>query len=164
MMSAEERMAATILHELFRARELNDFPGPFARTARRVAGELRELWEATSRRAAESRRVEALHAARDDYHSLLLGHLRLMEDYLALAELHRRAMGASPEWSEELARAVGELKALYDGLFPRWQSADDLRHLLIEKFSLPADRLRALAASHPPPPPWAEETADPFAD
>lgn len=145
-------MVATVLHELFRAPELDDFPGPFARRARRVTRELRELWEATSRRAAESRRVEALHAARDDYHSLLRGHLRLLEDYLSLAELHRKVLGASSEWAEELRSAVGELQVLYGELFPRWQTADDLRQLLIEKFSLPTDTLRELAASHPPPP------------
>lgn len=157
-------MPAAILQDLFRTRDLDDFPGPFAHRARQVVRELRELWNQTSQNAAESRRIEALHSARDDYRLLLTGHIRLLEDYLALAELHRRFLGADPLRVEELKEAVNELKTLHDELFPRWQTADDLRQLLIDKFSLSADKLRELAAAHPPAPSWAEETIDPFSD
>src|SRR5579883_93370 len=46
---------------------------------------VRERWNQASQNAAESRRIEALHSARDDYRLLLTGHIRLLEDYLALA-------------------------------------------------------------------------------
>jgi hypothetical protein len=164
MISREEMMVATILQDLFRTHELDDFPGPFARRARQVALKLRELWNRTSREAAEGRRIEVLHAARDDYQSLLRGHLRLLEDYLTLAELHQRMMGADPAWVVELTQAVDDLKNLYGELFPRWQTVEDLHQLLIEKFSLPADKLRELAAKNPPPASWVEETIDPFSD
>ena len=62
----------------------------------------------------------------------------------------------------ELTRAVAELRALYDTLFPRWQTAQDLHEILIKRFSLPAGNLRELAASHPPPASWLDETDDPF--
>lgn len=156
-------MAAAMLGELFRSREMDDFPGPFARRARQVAAELRDVWEGTCREAAAARRIGELHAARDDYHALLKGHLRLLEDYLALTELHQRALGTNPDWVEELNAAVGELRGLYDELFPRWQTLQDLQQLLVEKFSLPADKLRELAGKHSPPPSWSEETTDPFA-
>jgi len=65
---------------------------------------------------------------------------------------------------EELKEAANELKALHDELFPRWQTADDLHQLLVDKFSLAADKLRELAATHPPPTSWMEETIDPFSD
>lgn len=155
-------MATTMLRSLFRPREMDDFPGPFAHRARETAEELRRDWERTSREAAENRRLEELHASRDDYQALLKGHLRLLENYLSLTEVHQRAFGPNPLWLTELGRAVEELKQLYDELFPRWQSLDDLTQLLIEKFSLPADKLRDLAARHPPPASWLEETADPF--
>lgn len=155
-------MAATLLRELFRPRAMDDFPGPFARRARETAEQLRELWDRTSRDAALNRRLDDLHAARDDYHALLLGHLRLLQDYLALSKLHQRAFDSDPIWLDELDRAVAQLKGLYDELFPRWNTAADLHQLLVERFSLPADKLRELAAKSPPPTSWAEETTDPF--
>lgn len=156
-------MAAAMLRELFHSREMDDFPGPFARRARRAVEELRADWDRTSRDAAEHRRLGELHAARDDYHALLNGHLGLLEHYLALAELHRRTVGSNPDWVEELSRAVDELRGLCDELFPRWQTQQDLCQILIEKFSLPAEKLRDLASKHPPPASWLEETDDPFA-
>ena len=155
-------MAVTMLRELFHLREMDDFPGPFAHRARQVTAELRATWGRTSREAATNRRLSDLHAARDDYHALLKGHLQLLADYLALAELHRRAFDSNPIWVADLRRAVDDLKALHDELFPRWQTAEDLQQILVEQFSMPADNLRELAAKYPPPPSWAEETTDPF--
>ena len=155
-------MAVTMLRDLFQLREMEDFPGPFARRARRVAAELRDTWERTSREAATNRRLPDLQAARDDYHALLKGHLQLLEDYLALTELHRRAFGSNPAWVVELHAAVDDLKALHDELFPRWQTEEDLQQILVEQLSVPAERLRELAAKYPPAPSWAEETTDPF--
>ncbi|MCE9561821.1 MAG: hypothetical protein K8U57_07185 [Planctomycetes bacterium] len=155
-------MAAAMLHSLFHPRAMDDFPGPFARLAREVTEELRRDWERTCREAAENRRLEELHATRDDYHALLKGHLRLLEEYLSLTEIHQRAFGPNPVWISEMSRAVEELKQLYDELFPRWQSSHDLAQILTEKFSLPAEKLRELAGTHSPPTSWFEETDDPF--
>jgi hypothetical protein len=155
-------MATAMLQELFRLRAMDDFPRPFAQRARETAEQLREVWDRTSRDAALNRRLNDLHAARDDYHALLLGHLRLLKQYLALTKLHQRVFGSNPDWIADLDRAVAELKSLYDELFPRWNTAEDLHQILIEKFSLPIDKLRELADKSPPPASWAEETADPF--
>ena len=156
-------MAAAILNELFRPRGLDDFPGPFAVRARQVAEELRDQWERTSREAARTRTIDELHAARGEYHALLKGHLRLVEEYQALTEVHQRVFGSNPAWAEELKRAADELRKLYDELFPRWQSREDLTGILIDKFSLPNAALIALAEKHPPPQSWYDETDDPFA-
>jgi hypothetical protein len=161
-MCLEVLMPATMLRELFRPRAMEDFPGPFAHRAREVAEELRTDWERTARKAAELRELDMLHAARDEYRALLKGHLRLLEDYLDLTELHQQSFGPNRVWTDELKQAVGTLRQLYDDLFPRWQTRDDLAQILIEKFSLPAEKLRELAAKHPPPASWLEETADPF--
>lgn len=155
-------MAATMLRELFHPPAMHDFPGPFAHRARQVAEELREVWDKTCRDAATNRRVEDLHATRDGYQALLKGHLRLLEDYLSLTELHQQLFGSSQVWIKELSSAVSQLRKLHDELFPRWQTIDDLHQILIEKFSLPAEQLRQLAAKHSPPPSWYEETDDPF--
>lgn len=157
-------MPATMLRELFDLNEMNDFPGPFAHRAHRVAEELRNTWNRTSREAVMGRRLADLHAARDDYYALLTGHLRLLEQYLTLTKLHQRAFGANSTWLDELNQAAAELKELHDGLFPRWQTEEDLQQILIEQLSLPADKLRDLATRFPPPASWYEETADPFTD
>ena len=64
----------------------------------------------------------------------------------------------------ELSRAVGEVEEkFYDELFLHfWQTEEDLHQIVIEQLSLPADKLRELAAKYPPPASWYEETADPF--
>lgn len=152
----------TMLQELFRPRAMTDFPGPFALRARETAEELRRDWERTARDAAADRRLDELHATRDDYRALLVGHIRLLEDYLDLTELHQRAFGPNAARLQELKQAVAELRELHDELFPRWQTRGDLAQLLVERLSLPAHQLRDLAATHPPPAAWAEETADPF--
>jgi hypothetical protein len=73
-------------------------------------------------------------------------------------------MADQQEWTmkEELSKAICELRKQYDALLVRWQTLDDLTQILIEKFSLPAEKLRELAAKYPPPQSWFEETADPF--
>lgn len=158
-------MTSAILVSLLRRRELrDDFPGPFALRARETAEEFRRDWDRTARDAAENHRLDELHASRDDYYALLSGHLRLLEDYLTLTEIHQRAFGPNHTWSTELTAAVGELKRLHDELFPRWQTADDLAGILAEKFSLPAGDLRELATRHAPPATWLDESDDPFAD
>lgn len=156
-------MAVATLDELFRLPALDDFPGPFARRARQVAVELRDRWEKTVRRAAEGRTVPDLHAARDDYRALLDGHRLLVEQYQAVAGEHGRVFGANPEWAADLA-AAAELRGLYDELFPRWQTLDDLFQLLIEKLAIPPEKVAAYAAKHPPPQSFWDEEIDPFAD
>jgi hypothetical protein len=155
-------MSAVMLRDLFRLPDLEDFPGPFAERARKVALELRELWDRACRDAAEHRKVPELHAARDEYLALLEGHLRLLEEYLAVAELHRQVFGPSAARVDALRGAVGELRGLHDELFPRWQTADDLYRLIVEKLTPPAEQLKTLAAKYPPPESWLDETVDPF--
>src|SRR3974390_2167208 len=106
-------MAAPMLRDLFRPRAMADFPGPFASRAREIVEELRQDWDRTCREAAENRRIEELHATRDDYQLLLKGHLLLLEYYLSLAEHHHRLFGSNPLWVQELNRAVSELREHY---------------------------------------------------
>ncbi len=155
-------MPTVMLRSLFELPALEDFPGPFAHRARQVARELRRLWERTSREVAIARKVPELHATRDEYEALLKGHLRLLEEYLALAELHDHILGPTRARIDELRGAVRDLRQHYDELFPRWQTLEDLYSILNEKLSPSAEKLKSLAAQHPPPRSWYEETDDPF--
>jgi hypothetical protein len=105
-------MASAMLRDLFRPKAVADFPGPFAARARQVIEELRHDWDRTSREAAENRRIEELHATRDDYQLLLKSHLNLFEDYLVLAEAHHRLFGSNPLWVEEINRAVSDSEGI----------------------------------------------------
>ena len=127
-------MATAMLHSLFRPRAVDDFSGPFARRAQETAEAFRRDWDRTARDAAENHRLGERHASREEYHALLSGHLRLLEEYLSLTEVHQRAFGPNPVWATELSTAVEVLKRLHDELFPRWQTADDLARILIERF------------------------------
>jgi len=157
-------MAGAMLRELFDQPTMNDFPGPFACRAKVAVDELRGSWERTCRAAAMNRRLGELHATRTEYESLLKGHLQLLKHYFALTKLHQEAFGPNQVWIDNLSLAVAELQQLYDSLFPRWQTAEDLNQILIQKFTLPFERLQQLAVSHPPPQSWFDETADPFSD
>jgi hypothetical protein len=151
-----------MLYDLFQVPELDDFPGGFARRAAHVVEELKRRWKETCADAAEKRKVPDLHATRGEYQALLKGHLRLLEDYLRVAELHRDAFGSSPGRVEEMRRAADELRDFYDDLFPHWQTLDDLYAITIAMFSPSAERARLLAAKYPPPQSWLDETDDPF--
>jgi len=155
-------MATMMLQKLFRLPAFDDFPGPFAHRATAVSRELREHWEHTSRDAAANRAVDELHAARDAYRDLLEGHLKLLEDYLSVARLHQLHLDPSSERIRELQEAFTGLQQLHNELFPRWQTLDDLREILRSKFTLPSVKLDELAAKHPPPQSWFDETIDPF--
>ena len=155
-------MPALMLKKLFHHPAMDDFPGPFAHRARLISHELRELWERTSRDAAANRKVEELHAAKDAYRALLQGHLRLLDDYLSVTELHQLHLGPSTERVSELRRAIENLRELHDELFPRWQTIDDLHAILTQKLTLPSTKLDELAAKSPPPQSWFDETLDPF--
>lgn len=155
-------MATAMLDDLFRPPALDDFPGPFARRARQVAAELRGRWERTIRAAAEARKLPELHATRDDYRMLLEGHLRLIEQYQALSALHGQVFGSNPEWADDLAAAAGGLRGLYDQLFPRWQTLDDLYRIVGDAVAIPPEKWPALAAKFRPPDWWYDEDVDPF--
>lgn len=154
-------MPAMMLEKLFGLPALDDFPGPFAHRAVAVSSELRQLWERTSRDSASNRTVEELHSARDAYRDLLRGHLKLLEDYISVSELHDRHLAPSTQ-IDELRRAAAGLRELHDELFPKWQTLDDLHDILRKKFTLPSAILDELAAKHPPPQSWFDETVDPF--
>ncbi|MCI0702195.1 MAG: hypothetical protein L0241_14015 [Planctomycetia bacterium] len=87
------------------------------------------------------------------------------KSYLGLLDLHARLTerDLSPHYArKELSQVIEELVKLRENIFSDWRTADDLANILVEKFSLPAEKLKELAAKYPPPQSWYEETTDPF--
>jgi hypothetical protein len=119
-----------------------------------------DSWNRVSDDARKRGRAEELHAVRDDYQVALQSHLKVLEGYLALARLSPRGM-PYPEIEERLAHARDKLQAHYDSIFPRWKSLEDLEAILLERVSLPNDRLKALAQKHPPPRSWYDQDEAP---
>jgi hypothetical protein len=117
---------------------------------------LRDAWDRVCDRAIQNGSAEELHAARNDYQAVLLAHLKILEGYSVLLT---RFDGPHPDaaLADRLAHTRDELQTHYDWLFPRWQTLDDLEAILLERISLPNDRLKTLAAKCPPPPAWYDE-------
>lgn len=121
---------------------------------------LQDAWNHVCGQAIRGGSAEELHAARDDYQAILLGHLKILDGCLALVS---RFEGEFPEaeLAERFAQTRNELQKHYDALFPRWQTIDDLEAMLLERASLPNDQLKELAAKHPPPQAWYDEADAP---
>lgn len=122
------------------------------------ARRMMNAWVAVCRQAVQTGSSEELHAARDDYQAVLLGHLKILDGYLLL--LSRFESERPAEFAERFAHLREQLQTHHDALFPRWQTLDDLEAILLERVSLPNDQLKALAATHSPPQAWYDETAD----
>lgn len=135
----------------------------FDRIAKPYSQTVRELvvaWDHVCRQALEAGSADDLQAIRDDYLAVLSGHLKILDGYLMvqsrLPDEPSRAEGA-----ERLVQARNDLQGHYDSLFPRWQTLEDLEAILLERISLPNDRLKALAAKHPPAQSWYDEDETP---
>ena len=120
---------------------------------------LRDAWDHVCRQAIHAGSAEELHAARDDYQAVLLGHLKILDGYLMLlTRFESERPGAG--FVELVSRTRDELQRHYESLFPRWQTLDDLEAILLERVSLPNDQLKALAAKYPPAQAWYDEASD----
>jgi hypothetical protein len=97
-----------------------------------IARHILNAWDQTCLRVARGGSAEQLHAARDDYHAVLLGHMRILDGYLILM---RRFGGESPQSDtiEHIALNRDLLGRHYESLFPRWQTLDDLTAILLER-------------------------------
>jgi hypothetical protein len=128
----------------------------YERNARHVT----DAWDHVCRQAIQTGSAEELHAIRDDYQSILLAHLKILDGCLILLS---RLQGEYPHerFAERLPLFRDALQKHYDALFPRWQTLDDLEAMLLERASLPNDQLKALAAKYPPPQAWYDETDAP---
>ncbi|QJW95604.1 hypothetical protein [Frigoriglobus tundricola] len=130
------------------------FEGPWF-LHERSARHLIDAWDHVCQRAIQEGNAEDLHAARDDYQAVLLAHLKILDGYLLLLD---RFAGEYPtEFVDRLIPGRDRLQKHYDALFPRWQTIDDLEAMLLERISLPNDRLKALAEKYPPPQAWYDE-------
>lgn len=141
------------------------FPEPWFFGLTHSARFLGDRWRRICREAVEQHRVSELHAARDDVFAVFDRLIAFHKSYLGLLALQQEVMGETYHlrWPpEELVRELDELVKLQGEIFPRWQTQDDLYQLLIDQFTLPADKLDAIAAKHPPPQSWYDETDDPF--
>ena len=111
---------------------------------------LLDAWDNACRQAIRDGAAEELHAVRDDYQAILLGHIKILDGYLLLVSRFEPEQGRN----ERLARFRDDLQKHYDALFPRWQTLDDLEAMLLERISPSNEQLKALAANSPPPQAW----------
>lgn len=120
---------------------------------------LLDAWDAACRQAVRSGSAEELHAIRDDYQAVLLGHLKILDGYSLLVSRFEPEQARA----ERLGHCRNDLQKHYDALFPRWQTIDDLEAILLERVSPSNEQLKTLAASHAPPQAWFDENHDALA-
>ena len=114
-------------------------------------------WDRLCREAVRAGRVPELHAARGDVQALFHAHLQILDGCLTVAD----RLGGPPAEADRLAAVRADIQRLHDGLFPRWQSEDDLDDILVDLLSIPNERLIALAQGSPPPVWWWADDDDP---
>lgn len=148
-------MVASMLHELAGSHPSLWFDGSFLH--QRIDREWKAAWDAACRRAAEAGSAEELHAARDDYQTVLIALLKILDGASTLTRF------GTDRTSAPIATARDELQKHYGSLFPRWQTLEDLEAILLERVSTPNNRLKRLAARHAPPAGWYGEPDDPLA-
>jgi hypothetical protein len=141
---------------------LRELAGPFRPFIPfEYAQDVSDAWERACRQATQGGSAEELHAARDDYQMVLLAHLKILDGWLTL--LRRFPREYPPGFAQDFTSIRDQLQKHYDSLFPRWRTLADLEAILLEYISLPNDQLKALAAKHPPPQAWYDETSEPTA-
>ena len=130
----------------------------------RTAEEPARLWEVWSRlcELAVVGGLDVLAPRREQLASSLALKEDMVRRGLDLAGRLERLLGHPLEGADKLPPAAEQLRLFRTEILDRWQSTDDLAEMLIERISLPEDRLKALAAAYPPPPRWYEEDFDPF--
>jgi hypothetical protein len=135
---------------------LRELAGPFQPIIPfEYAHEVTRAWNRACDAATRTGCADDLHAARDDYQTALLAHLKILDGWFTL--LDRFPHEFPDGFAERMASNREALQRHYDALFPRWQTIDDLEALLLERASLPNARLKALAAAHAPPQAWYDE-------
>lgn len=135
---------------------LRELAGPFQPIIPfEYAHEVTRAWERACDSATRTGSANDLHAARDDYQTALLAHLKILDGWLTL--LGRFPHEYPDGFAERMASNRDALQRHYDALFPRWQTVDDLEALLLERASLSNEQLKALAAAHAPPQAWYDE-------
>jgi hypothetical protein len=108
-------MVATILDELAGPRPSFWFDGPFRRD--RIDREWKAAWDATCRRAIQTGDAGPLHAARNDYHTVLIALLKILDGASTLTRFGPERTPAP------VMTARDELQKHYDSLFPPMANA-----------------------------------------
>jgi hypothetical protein len=120
----------------------------------------RRILDAWQRACAECLRTglaEPLHASRDDYQSMLLAYLKILDAQSVLFCLWETEELFPPELIRDIATARESLQKHYDSLFPRWQTLEDLEGILLEPLTPSNDRLLKLAERYQPPQAWYDD-------
>jgi hypothetical protein len=141
---------------------LRELAGPFRPVIPfEYAQDVSDAWTRACGLASKSGNADELHTVRDDYQAALLAHLKILDGWLTL--LSRFPHEYPPGFAERMTSSREELQKHYDSLFPRWQTLEDLEAILLERISLPNERLQKLAAKNPPPQSWYDEADAPHA-
>jgi hypothetical protein len=114
---------------------------------------VRDTWQKIVQGAIEQRRIEQLHAAREEYRGIVQEWVEQLEWFVKFC----RQVSKSAPIVAEAEKGLADLREFRDTLFCRWQTLDDLHEIVVAQYQLPADRLKAHAAANPIPQSWYDE-------
>jgi hypothetical protein len=150
---------STVLLELFEPHPQLLQPEPW-RLYERVGRELFEAWQRVSNACRTRGDAEPLHAVRDQYERVLLAHLKILDGYLSL--LSQDSAPRATAHADQVQTTRDLLQALYDSLFPKWKTLDDLEDILLAEITPSLEARIELAKRYPPPQSWYDEVNDPI--
>jgi hypothetical protein len=149
----------TVLNDLFEPNPQLLHPEPWWRYER-AGRELIEAWQRVSAERRNAGDAEPLHAVRDQYHQVLLAHLKILDGYLSL--LNQDGTPRSTAHADQVQTTRDLLQKHYDSLFPKWQTLDDLEGILLAAITPSLESRIELAKRFPPPQSWYDEVIDPI--
>ena len=144
----------TVLNDLFAPNPQLLQPEPWW-LYERVGRDLIEAWQRVSNERRNAGDAEPLHAVRDQYHKVLLAHLKILDGYISL--LNQDSTPRSMAHADQVQTTRDLLQKHNDSLFPKWQTLDDLEDILLAAITPSNEQLIALAKRFPPPQSWYDE-------
>jgi hypothetical protein len=121
---------------------------------------VRRSWDAVRQWVIDGRTEEA-QGLRARFEWELVGYIDLAKQAQIMAEIPLK-FGEDVPRAAEIPAAIAELSRLYDTIFTKWRTPEDLEDLVAAEYRLPMARLDAIGALHPAPSAWYEQDDDPF--
>ncbi len=126
-----------------------------------LASQVRQRWGQLCRAVAAGH-LDEVHGLRPALEKVVEARLQHLKQGQRLASMAAALGGEEVPGAAELPRLVLDLERFRERVLGAWKSPEDLEELAVADYPLPAERLKALCATSPPPPAWYEQEDKPF--
>ncbi len=122
--------------------------------------EMRKAWGSLCQTVYDGRAAQA-HTQRDEFEAGCKLRLSLLGRVFTVLNAPPTSEVVEAEWANQILLQLGEAHKLFRKIFGAWKTQEDLEHLAAQDFPLGSRELKKIAASHPPPAAWYEQTRCP---